>query len=233
MDFDLTQEQKEIKDVARELLAARSPWAKVREAAERPRLRRGAVARARRARAGPASPSARSTAGRASAPWSSRCCSRSSDTRARRRRCSRPPTAASIIQACGTDEQRSRAAARARRGRGDRRDRQRASCARTPRARPCSCCSTATRPSSWTGAEVEALDVIDSTRRYATVRGGEGRAARAGRGGPRPRGGGGRGRRRLPAVARHDRRLRQGPQAVRRPGRAPSRPSRTVARRCC
>src|SRR5215217_9531699 len=34
MDFDLSLEQKEIKDVARELLAARSPWAKVREAAE-------------------------------------------------------------------------------------------------------------------------------------------------------------------------------------------------------
>src|SRR3954462_11993119 len=34
MDFDLSQDQKEIKDVARELLAARSPWAKVREAAE-------------------------------------------------------------------------------------------------------------------------------------------------------------------------------------------------------
>ena len=34
MDFDLTQDQQEIKTVARELLAARSPWAKVREAAE-------------------------------------------------------------------------------------------------------------------------------------------------------------------------------------------------------
>src|SRR3954449_2126393 len=34
MDFDLSPDQKEIKDVARELLAARSPWAKVREAAE-------------------------------------------------------------------------------------------------------------------------------------------------------------------------------------------------------
>src|SRR3954454_3481656 len=34
MDFDLSSDQKEIKDVARELLAARSPWAKVREAAE-------------------------------------------------------------------------------------------------------------------------------------------------------------------------------------------------------
>ncbi len=27
MDFDLTQDQQEIKTVARELLAARSPWA--------------------------------------------------------------------------------------------------------------------------------------------------------------------------------------------------------------
>jgi alkylation response protein AidB-like acyl-CoA dehydrogenase len=34
MDFDLTQEQRDIKGVARELLAARSPWPKVREAAE-------------------------------------------------------------------------------------------------------------------------------------------------------------------------------------------------------
>ena len=34
MDFDLTEDQREIKRVARELLAARSPMAKVREAAE-------------------------------------------------------------------------------------------------------------------------------------------------------------------------------------------------------
>ncbi len=34
MDFDLTEDQKEIKRVARELLATRSPFAKVREAAE-------------------------------------------------------------------------------------------------------------------------------------------------------------------------------------------------------
>src|ERR671929_1440817 len=34
MDFALTQDQGEIRGVARELLAARSPWAKVREAAE-------------------------------------------------------------------------------------------------------------------------------------------------------------------------------------------------------
>ena len=34
MDFDLTEDQREIKSVARELLSARSPFAKVREAAE-------------------------------------------------------------------------------------------------------------------------------------------------------------------------------------------------------
>ena len=34
MDFDLSSDQREIKDVARELLSARSPLAKVREAAE-------------------------------------------------------------------------------------------------------------------------------------------------------------------------------------------------------
>jgi alkylation response protein AidB-like acyl-CoA dehydrogenase len=34
MDFDLTEDQREIKNVARELLTARSPWPKVRAAAE-------------------------------------------------------------------------------------------------------------------------------------------------------------------------------------------------------
>src|SRR5438309_10419553 len=34
MDFDLTEDQKEIKGVARELLSARSPFPKVREAAD-------------------------------------------------------------------------------------------------------------------------------------------------------------------------------------------------------
>ena len=53
MDFDLTQDQQEIKRVARELLAARSPWATVREAAEARRLRRRAVARAAASSAGP------------------------------------------------------------------------------------------------------------------------------------------------------------------------------------
>jgi len=34
MDFDLNQDQKKIRGVARALLAACSPWAKVREEAE-------------------------------------------------------------------------------------------------------------------------------------------------------------------------------------------------------
>ena len=34
MDFDLTEDQKEIKSTAKSLLEARSPWAKVREASE-------------------------------------------------------------------------------------------------------------------------------------------------------------------------------------------------------
>ena len=34
MDFDLTEDQKEIKNVARELLSARAPMSKLREAAE-------------------------------------------------------------------------------------------------------------------------------------------------------------------------------------------------------
>ena len=34
MDFDLSDEQKQIKQVAHDLLASRSPFAKVREAAE-------------------------------------------------------------------------------------------------------------------------------------------------------------------------------------------------------
>ena len=50
MDFDLNDEQREIKDVARELLAARSPFAKVREAAEAAAYDARAVERAGRAR---------------------------------------------------------------------------------------------------------------------------------------------------------------------------------------
>ena len=85
MDFDLTDEQREIKNVARELLSARSPLAKVREAAEAAAYDPGLWRRSSRS-AGPGSRSPSGTAARVSAPSSSRSCSRSSGTRAPRRR---------------------------------------------------------------------------------------------------------------------------------------------------
>ena len=109
MDFDLTEDQKEIKRVARELLAARSL---VGARARGGRGRRAyddalwdELVRARLARHRGAP---RSTAARGSARSSWRCCWRSSATRARRRRSSRPPPPRAAIQACGTDEQRAR-----------------------------------------------------------------------------------------------------------------------------
>ena len=86
MDFDLTDDQKEIKSVAKELLADRSPFAKVRQAAE------GRVSTTPRcgascaSSAGRESRSPRSTAARASASSRSPCCSRSSATPAPRPR---------------------------------------------------------------------------------------------------------------------------------------------------
>ena len=91
MDFDLTEDQREIKGVARELLAARSPMARVREAAEGGGIRHRRCATRSSGSAGRGSPSPRSTAGRAWARWSWRCCSRSSATPARRRRSCPPP----------------------------------------------------------------------------------------------------------------------------------------------
>lgn len=71
MDFDLTPEQREIKDVARELLAARSPWPKVRDAAEAGRYDEALW---------------EELVGLGWGRSSSRSCSRSWATRARRRR---------------------------------------------------------------------------------------------------------------------------------------------------
>ena len=67
MDFDLNDEQKEIKRVAHELLAARSPFSKVREAAEaqQPTTRRCGPSWSSSAGRGSRSPP--STAARASA----------------------------------------------------------------------------------------------------------------------------------------------------------------------
>ncbi len=108
MDFDLSPDQREIKDVARELLTARSPFARVREAAEAAAVRRRAVERAGRSSAGRGSPSPQEHGGQglgavelavlveelgyacAATPFLSTA------------------TAAAVIQATGTDEQRAR-----------------------------------------------------------------------------------------------------------------------------
>ena len=111
MDFDLTEDQREIKHVARELLAARSPLAK------RARGRRGgaptttALWRELVELGWPGIAVAEEHGGQGLGPSSWRCCSRSSGTRARPRRCSLRAAAAAVIQAGGSEEQRDALAA--------------------------------------------------------------------------------------------------------------------------
>ena len=108
MDFDLTEDQREIKDVARELLAARSPMAKVREAAEagQPTTRRCGARSS--SWAGRASPSPSSTAARGSGAVELAVLLEELGYA-----CAATPflstaVAAAVIQAAGTDEQRER-----------------------------------------------------------------------------------------------------------------------------
>src|SRR3954447_9456921 len=172
MDFDLSADQKEIKDVARELLTARSPWGKVREAAEA-REYGDALWREVGELGWPGIAVAEEHGGQglgavelavlleelgyacAALPFLSTA------------------VAASVIQACGTDEQRARhlpalAAGEATAGVGTR-----------------ELCADGVGAAVLVlldgddaelveGAEAEPLDVIDSTRRYAAVRGGRG-----------------------------------------------------------
>ena len=108
MNFDFTDDQHEIKRTARDLLAKRSTWEQVREAAEGGRYDHDLWTRAGRARLARASRSPRSTAARASASSSWRSCSRSSATRAPRRRSCRPRSRGLAIQAAGSPEQQAR-----------------------------------------------------------------------------------------------------------------------------
>ena len=108
MDFDLTEDQREIKSVAHELLAARSPMAKVRQAADAGQYDAVTCGRRSSSWAGRGSPSTRSTGARGWAPSSSPCCSRSSATPAPPRHCLSTAVAAAVIQAAGTAEQRER-----------------------------------------------------------------------------------------------------------------------------
>ena len=195
MDFDLTEDQQEIKAVARELLAARSPWAKVREAAEA-REYDDALWRELAELGWPGIAVAEAHGGQglgavelavlleelgyacAATPFLSTA------------------VAASVIQACGTDEQRERhlpalASGEATAGVGTRE-----LCADGAGAAVLVLLDGDDARAGRRAPSAEPLDVIDSTRRYAAVTGGDGRAARPGRRRPRPRRGGGRGRRR-------------------------------------
>ena len=219
MDFDLTEDQREIKSVARELLAARSPIATVRQAADAGQYD-AALWHEIVELGWPGIAVAEPYGGQglgavelavlleelgyacASTPLLSTA------------------VAAAAIQAGGTDEQRERwlpglVAGEITAGVGiagaDR---------RRPRGRRSRACSTATPRAFWRWAPDPRCS-RRSTRPGATHASSSGapgkrRGARRRRRGARARRGGRRSRRSLPAGAGHDPRVRQGPQAVRR-----------------
>ena len=174
MDFDLSPDQKEIKDVARELLAARSPWAKVREAAEA-REYGDALWRELCELGWPGIAVAEGHGGQglgavelavlleelgyacAATPFLSTA------------------VAASVIQACGTDAQRERYGAALASGEATAGVGTRELCADGAGAAVLVLLDgDEAELVDGAAAEAHALDVIDSTRRYAAVRGGTG-----------------------------------------------------------
>ncbi len=171
MDFDLTQDQKDIKQVAKDLLAARSPFAKVREAAEAGRYDDG-LWRELVDLGWPGIAVGEQHGGQdlgavelgvlleelgyacAASPFLSTA------------------VAASVIHACGTDEQRAAhlpalVAGEATAGVGTRE-----LCADAPGAAVLVLVD-GDEAELVTGAEVEAVITVDSTRRYGTARGGD------------------------------------------------------------
>ena len=108
MDFDLSYDQQQIKNIARELLAARSPFAQVRAAAEAARYDAALWQRDRRSSAGRGSPSPRSMAEQGLGAVELAVLAEELGYA-----CAATPflstaTAAAVIQATGTDEQRTR-----------------------------------------------------------------------------------------------------------------------------
>src|SRR4051812_440182 len=172
MDFDLSADQKEIRDVARELLAARSPWAKVREAAEA-REYGDALWREVGELGWPGIAVAEEHGGQGLGAVELAVL-----LEALGYACAATPflstaVAASVVQACGTDEQRARwlpalAAGEATAGVGTRE-----LCAGGAGAAVVALLAGG-GGGLVEGADAEPLDVIDSTRRYAAVRGGTG-----------------------------------------------------------
>jgi alkylation response protein AidB-like acyl-CoA dehydrogenase len=180
MDFDLTQDQKEIKAVARELLAARSPWPAVREAAEG-RAYSEALWNELGELGWPGIAVAEEHGGQGLGAVELAVLLEELGYA-----CAASPflptaVAASVIGACGTDEQRARylpalAAGEATAGVGTR-----ALCADGAGASVLVLLD-GDEAELLDGAQAaaEPLDVIDSTRRYATVRGGTGEPLGAG-----------------------------------------------------
>ena len=180
MDFDLSQDQQEIKAVARELLTARSPWAKVREAAEA-KAYDDALWRELAELGWPGI-----AVGEAHGGQGLGAVALAVILEELGYACAASPllsaaTAAAVIDACGTDEQQGRylpalAAGEATAGVGTR-----------------ELCADGAGASvlvlldgddaelvDGADADVEALDPIDSTRRFAAVRGGDGQPLAAG-----------------------------------------------------
>jgi hypothetical protein len=176
VDFDLSQDQQEIKAVARELLTARSPWAKVREAAET-KAYDDALWRELAELGWPGI-----AVGEAHGGQGLGAVALAVILEELGYACAASPlfsaaTAAAVIDACGTDEQRSRylpalAAGEATAGVGTRE-----LCATAP-ARPCSSCSTATTPSWWTAPTPTSRRSTRSTPRAASPPCGTGTGSR-------------------------------------------------------
>ena len=190
MDFDLTEDQKEIKRTARDLLAARSPCDKVREAAESGAVRRRAVEASCASSAGRASRWPRSTAARASAPSSSR--SSLEELGYACRRVAVPVDGARPRPSSrrrGTDEQQAKWLPGLASGEHDGGHRHGRAVRRRGRRRRSSCSSTATRRRSSTelGDASSRSTTIDPTRRYGTVAGAGGEPLGADARRPRPR----------------------------------------------
>ena len=172
MDFDLTEDQREIKRTARELLAARSPWEAVRAASEAggPDERLWGELREL---GWPGIAVAEEHGGQGLGAVELAALLEELGYA-----CAATPflptaVAASVIQACGSDEQRARhlpalAAGEATAGVGTRE-----LCADGAGASVLVLLD-GDEAELVVDAEAEALDVIDSTRRYAAVRGGAG-----------------------------------------------------------
>src|SRR5579884_2409214 len=143
MHFDLNDDQKEIKRVAHELLSSRSPWAKVREVAEAGQYD-DALWSEIVSLGWPGISVPEEHGGQGLGLSSSRCCSRSSATRAPLRRSyrrprRRPRSPARVRTRSARDGCRGCPAASSAQGS------ERASWRLTQRMPTWSCCSTATR----------------------------------------------------------------------------------------